>query len=95
MYGYFQAFEEILEQEKEMGLTFDAICVTDGSGGTYAGFMPQMNTTKAKRRLLVLTSMIKMQTEEKGLGILSGRKWNLLNSAKRYPWSRCVLRMTM
>lgn len=37
MFGYFQAFEEILEQEKEMGLRFDTICVTDGSSGTYAG----------------------------------------------------------
>lgn len=35
--GYFTAFEEILEQEKELGITFDTICATVGSAGTYAG----------------------------------------------------------
>lgn len=29
--------DEILEQEKEIGIKFDAIIVTVGSGGTYAG----------------------------------------------------------
>lgn len=36
-FGYHSAFEEILEQEKELGITFDTICVPVGSGGTYAG----------------------------------------------------------
>ena len=35
--GYYKAMEEILEQEKEMGIKFDAIVVTVGSGGTYSG----------------------------------------------------------
>ncbi|NLY77701.1 MAG: D-cysteine desulfhydrase family protein [Tissierellia bacterium] len=35
--GYINAMEEILEQEKEMGIKFDAIVVTVGSGGTYSG----------------------------------------------------------
>ena len=35
--GYINAMEEILKQEEEMGLKFDAIVVTVGSGGTYAG----------------------------------------------------------
>jgi len=35
--GYVNAMEEILEQEKEMGIKFDAIAVTVGSGGTYSG----------------------------------------------------------
>ncbi len=35
--GYYKALEEILEQEKELGIKFDAIVVTVGSGGTYAG----------------------------------------------------------
>lgn len=35
--GYVNAMEEILEQEKELGIKFDAIVVTVGSGGTYAG----------------------------------------------------------
>lgn len=37
MFGYFQAYEEILEQETQMGIAFDAICVANGSCGTYAG----------------------------------------------------------
>ena len=36
-FGYIKAMEEILQQEKAMGLKFDAIVATVGSGGTYAG----------------------------------------------------------
>lgn len=35
--GYVKAMKEILDQEKNMGIKFDAIVVTVGSGGTYAG----------------------------------------------------------
>ena len=35
--GYLNAMKEILGQEKEMGVKFDAIVVTVGSGGTYSG----------------------------------------------------------
>lgn len=36
-FGYFKAMEEILDQEKELGIKFDAIVTAVGSGGTYAG----------------------------------------------------------
>lgn len=36
-FGYFKAMEEILDQEKELGIRFDAIVTAVGSGGTYAG----------------------------------------------------------
>lgn len=36
-FGYSKALEEILVQEKELGIKFDAIVTTVGSGGTYAG----------------------------------------------------------
>lgn len=36
-FGYCKAMEEILEQEKEMEIKFDAIAMAVGSGGTYAG----------------------------------------------------------
>lgn len=36
-FGYYKAMEEILKQEKEMGIKFDAIVMAVGSGGTYAG----------------------------------------------------------
>ena len=36
-FGYFNAMEEIIEQEKAMGVHFDAIVLAVGSGGTYGG----------------------------------------------------------
>jgi D-cysteine desulfhydrase len=36
-FGYYNAMEEILEQEKELDIKFDAVVVAIGSGGTYAG----------------------------------------------------------
>ena len=35
--GYLKCYEEIVAQEKEMGVVFDAIVVTVGSAGTFAG----------------------------------------------------------
>jgi len=37
MFGYYNTYMEILAQEQEMGIRFDAICVADGTGGTYSG----------------------------------------------------------
>lgn len=36
-YGYIDAYEEIIQQEKEMNLEFDMVSLAVGSGGTYAG----------------------------------------------------------
>lgn len=36
-YGYINAFEEILKQEKDMSVDFDLITIPIGSGGTYGG----------------------------------------------------------
>jgi D-cysteine desulfhydrase len=36
-FGYLNAMNEILEQEKELGVKFDAVVTAVGSGGTYAG----------------------------------------------------------
>jgi len=36
-FGYLNAMNEIIEQEKEMGVKFDAVVTAVGSGGTYAG----------------------------------------------------------
>lgn len=38
-FGYYKALEEILVQEKELGIKFDAIVTAIGSGGTYAGLL--------------------------------------------------------
>lgn len=37
LFGYFNAMEEIIAQEKDMGIHFDDIVIAVGSGGTYAG----------------------------------------------------------
>ena len=39
MFGYIEAIEEIMEQEKEIGVHFDAIIDTVGSAGSYAGLV--------------------------------------------------------
>ncbi len=39
MFGYIEAIEEIIEQEKEMQLHFDVIVDTVGSAGSYAGLV--------------------------------------------------------
>ena len=36
-FGYIRAYDEIISQEKEVGVEFDAIVISVGSGGTYAG----------------------------------------------------------
>lgn len=36
-FGYIKAMEEIIQQEKELNIKFDAIVATVGSGGTYSG----------------------------------------------------------
>lgn len=36
-FGYYNAMEEIIQQEKEMGIKFDAVVISVGSGGTYGG----------------------------------------------------------
>ena len=38
-FGYFNALEEIVTQEKELGITFDTVVCAVGSGGTYAGLV--------------------------------------------------------
>lgn len=39
MFGYIEAVREIIEQEKAMGIRFDAVVDTVGSTGTYAGLV--------------------------------------------------------
>lgn len=36
-HGYYQAYQEIKAQEKELGLSFDSLVLACGSGGSYAG----------------------------------------------------------
>lgn len=52
MFGYYHGFQEILKQEKEMGIEFDTICVASGSGGTYAGLYLGNQYFKAGKEII-------------------------------------------
>jgi D-cysteine desulfhydrase len=51
-FGYFNAFKEIAEQEKQMGIAFDAIAIAVGSGGTYSGLLLAKQVLGHKAELL-------------------------------------------
>lgn len=51
-FGYFHAFEEILAQEKELGIRFDTIVCPVGSGGTYSGLVFGNAYHRAERKIL-------------------------------------------
>lgn len=52
MFGYYNAFLEILEQEKSLGISFDTICITEGSGGTYAGLYAANEILNKKKKIM-------------------------------------------
>lgn len=51
-FGYINAFNEILEQEKKMGIEFDAIAAAVGSGGTYSGLLYGNEINRNKKDIL-------------------------------------------
>jgi len=51
-FGYYRAMEEILSQEKELDLKFDAVVVAVGSGGTYAGLFHANKTNSNNARII-------------------------------------------
>jgi D-cysteine desulfhydrase len=50
-FGYYQCLYEIIEQEKELGITFDTIVVPVGSGGTYSGLYIANKELNAGKRI--------------------------------------------
>ena len=50
--GYYNCMNEILEQEKQMGITFNTIVVATGSGGTYAGLYLANEVKKLGKRVI-------------------------------------------
>ncbi len=50
--GYYDCYEEIQEQEKNLGVSFDAIAVATGSGGTYAGLYLANKILGGKKRVV-------------------------------------------
>ncbi|MCL2133067.1 MAG: nicotinate (nicotinamide) nucleotide adenylyltransferase [Bacteroidales bacterium] len=51
-FGYYKCFYEILEQEKQLGINFDAIVTAIGSGGTYGGLFMANKTTNSDKRII-------------------------------------------
>lgn len=50
-FGYINAMKEIQAQEKEMGIEFDAIVLSVGSGGTYAGMFYENYITNGNKKI--------------------------------------------
>lgn len=50
--GYYNCMDEILQQEKELGITFNTIVVATGSGGTYAGLYLANELKKLNKRII-------------------------------------------
>lgn len=50
-FGYFHAMEEILAQEKDMGIHFDGIFIAVGSGGTHAGLLLGSNILRSRAQI--------------------------------------------
>ena len=50
--GYYNCMNEILMQEKELGITFNTIVVATGSGGTYAGLYLANEVQKLGKRVI-------------------------------------------
>ncbi len=51
-FGYINAFNEILEDERRYGVSFDTIVCTIGSGGTYSGLFLGNYLTGAGKRIV-------------------------------------------
>lgn len=51
-FGYYTALQEIVQQEQELGISFDAIVVALGSGGTHAGLLLAQQLLETSHRII-------------------------------------------
>ncbi|MDR2586342.1 MAG: D-cysteine desulfhydrase family protein [Prevotellaceae bacterium] len=51
-FGYYNCMEEIIDQERAMGILFDTIVVAEGSGGTHAGLHLANKVLEANKRVV-------------------------------------------
>lgn len=51
-FGYYTALQEIVQQEQELGISFDAIVVAVGSGGTHAGLLLAQQLLATNHRII-------------------------------------------
>ncbi|MFI3239814.1 MAG: D-cysteine desulfhydrase family protein [Bacteroidales bacterium] len=50
--GYYNCMQEIVEQERELGIKFDTIVIATGSGGTYTGLYVANELLKLNKRVI-------------------------------------------
>ncbi len=51
-FGYYKCFQEILHQEKQLGINFDTIVTAVGSGGTYGGLFIANKIANAGKQII-------------------------------------------
>lgn len=51
-FGYYTALQEIVQQEQELGVSFDAIVVAVGSGGTHGGLLLAQQLLETSHRII-------------------------------------------
>ncbi|TKJ92264.1 D-cysteine desulfhydrase family protein [Paenibacillus sp. CFBP13512] len=51
-FGYFSALQEIVQQEQELGISFDAVIVAVGSGGTHGGLLLAQQLLPTSHRII-------------------------------------------
>lgn len=51
-FGYFSALQEIVQQEQELGIYFDAVIVAVGSGGTHGGLLLAQQLLPTSHRII-------------------------------------------
>ncbi len=78
-FGYCHAFEEILSQEKAMGLNFDTIVCTVGSGGTFAGLFLGNHLTKSNKHILGFSISASSDYFKRQVDAILGESLELIN----------------
>lgn len=77
-FGYINAYEEILEQEKQMNIKFDAIVCTVGSGGTYSGLFLGNRIYGNHHRIIGISISSKAEVFKKEI-------YDILDESLTYP----------
>ncbi len=80
-FGYLNAVREIARQEKDLGITFDAIVCATGSGGTYSGLYLGNRLFGLGRRIVGITVCDNKEYFQKVCGTIVDQTLALLGEA--------------